>query len=305
MKVIPGFALSVLLVVCNRPRGGDPQPSASESVSWPAATAPASATGQPDDIIDRRPVPVHIVPPEGSPSFRIMDGYIVTDRRGKSAAVLQMVLTKPVQPEQHAAVDALMQSAIKQMASALHMDSGDPPEIHVYVYDSEDRARKSTFDALAWCGFEPEEYNETECINHIPMTFADRVAGAVAKLRLPDGGPPEVKVDAMHHGLWVTARYLRAPTFVSAVEDCLDRSLTLYQQLRDLTALTYVASWGDQPVLRISFAGREQLDGLDFPRLRALVRDAGDSVTARARPIYEHALTTLPKGSVAVSARLQ
>jgi hypothetical protein len=248
---------------------------------------------------------VEVVAPAGAPPFRALDGYVVTDRRGKSAAVLQLLLSTAVDPELHQPVDALMRSAIDQMATALHADSGEAPEIHVYVYDSEERAKRSTFDALAWCGFEPDEYNEIECTNHIPMTFADRVSAAVAKLWMPETGLPESQFDASRHTVAVTFRYVRAPTFVAAVDDCLQRSLTLYQQLRDLTALSYVATWMGKPVLRVRFADRSQIDQVDFPGVRARLGNVVTSPTEETHREYAQALAKLPKGSVVVSPSLR
>jgi hypothetical protein len=296
-------ASAALSAACHPSHSAGEQPAASQSAAWPAAPAPPAASGAPDDVVERRPLPVVVVAPAGAPPFRTLDGYVVTDRRGKSAAVLQLLLSTATEPELHQPIDALLRSAIDQLAAALHTDSGEAPEIHVYVYDSEERARRSTFDALAWCGFEPDEYREIECSNHIPMTFADRVSGAVAKLWRPETGLPESQFDATHHTVAVNFRYVRAPNFVTAVDDCLARSLTLYQQLRDLTALTYTATWMGKRVVFVRFADRDQFDALDFPGVRARLGNPSASPTDEARREYANALAKLPRGSVVISLR--
>jgi hypothetical protein len=234
----------------------------------------------------------------------VLDSHVVVDGRGKSAAALQLVLTTPVQPEQHEPVDVLMRSAIDQISNALYADAGEPPEIDVYVYEAEERAKRSPLEALAWCRLEPNQYGDISCTNRIPMTFADRVSSAVAKLWLPEYGLPQTTFDATTRTLAITVRYGRAPTFVSAVDDCLQRSLRLYEELGDLTALTYVATWMGKPVLRVRFADRDEYDKADFPGLRARLGNASARPTPDARREYEQALAKLPKRSVFVAPSL-
>jgi hypothetical protein len=233
----------------------------------------------------------------------VLDGYVVVDR-GKSAAILNLELTMPVSAEEHQSVEALLRGAIDQVAGVLDAGAAERPEISVYVYDTEESAKRGTSEALAWCGFEPDRYGETECHSRIPMTFADRANAAVAKLWLPENGLPETQFDATSRTLAVTLRYVRAPTFVTAVDDCLQRALTLYSELGDLTALSYVATWMGKPVLRVRFADRDQYGGLDFPGLRARLGNASAAPTPETRREYERTLAKLPKGNVFVSPSL-